>query len=36
MKKTFQLKSRQYPVWITQKQRKGDFGELTFNKISWG
>ena len=36
MKKPFQLKSHQYPVWMTQKRRKSDFRELTFNKISWG
>ena len=31
--KLSKLKSGQYPVWITQKPRKGDFGKLKSTKF---
>ena len=34
--KLFKVKSGQYPVWMTQKPRKGDFGELKSKKFPKG
>ena len=34
--KLSKVKSGQYPVWMTHKPRKGDFGELNFKKFPKG